>query len=827
MNKKLIVSLVVAGFSLSLILIYIFLGQYFTRLSRVDNIQFENNYLSWDKVNNSSRFNIVINGVSFETYENYIEYQTEQALILFEIQAVSSFNRLLNSRWRRVEFNKLPYVERIWINDGILRWDKVEKADSYYLLINEELTNVNDNYYRLNSGEEINVRIRPTRNNIGNIKFFSNFSDIFEARILEAPEVSFDQIQTRINWPAINNSTGYQVRIFLDKEMILEKQVIETFFTYDFLEAGKYYIYVQALAEGDTKFFSSAFSKQVTVTRLAAPTLLRLIEENNSELRFLIESLDTESFKIIIDEYQFESTNEFLFNNSEITNIQIEIFSLSNDPNSLNSLTSTIFAFQRNDSPSELRIENDILYWQSSAEFFMIKNGNEIFFTDNLFFSLRNALVMSSEISVKALSNGNNTLSSLFSETLTFIKLSAPENLFINNFLLSWKSEAENFIILINEIEVRVNSNMYLIREKDLRSVMDIRVIALGNGTTIVSSSESKTWRAYQLNTPVLKNNNDKLYWEEDTNRLYTHIVHNDNSTNISEAYWSFSNVEAGSHQFRIMFLGDNSRYFDSGISDTLSIEKLPTPIIASESDRFTWTTNNNGFELSVNGDNRFLTDNFYQPNFRRSGTHQIGVRALGNNNNIVSSTQAIITHEVEQLELRIDNFLIFTRNGINLLININRPVANAISYELFVNGNRVASFAFAHVIPVYSGQQFQISFRAIGDGMHFADSEVSVIQNVQILEETKDITLHFIAEDFFHLRFESVRAASGYEIVVIKYDAQNRLISDNSNNPVIQGDTLLAIDMTNVSRLVIRIKARSNQAGLYDSNFYTREFIL
>ncbi|MCL2522521.1 MAG: hypothetical protein FWE36_06645 [Erysipelotrichales bacterium] len=827
MNKKLIVSLVVAGFSLSLILAYIFAGQYLRRLSRVNNIYFENNYLSWDIVDNSSHFNIVINGVKFETEENLIEYQTDQPIVLFEIQAVSSFNRLLNSRWRRIEFVRLPDVERIWINDGILRWDKVENADSYDLIINDELLNVKENHFTLTSGEELNVRIRAIRNNRGANKFFSHFSNAFEAQILEVPVISFDQAQTRISWGYIENSTGYKIRIILNGAIILEENIRNNFLIHDFLKVGSYYIYVQALAEGDTSFFSSAFSSHFIVKRLSPPSLLHLVEENDDELRFLIESLETNRFEIIIDGLRFESGSEFLLNNLEAAELQIEIFGASNDSGTLNSLTSTIFTFQRNASPTELRIINDILYWDSSALSFMIKTGKQIFFTDNQFFSLRNISENSSEIKVRALSNGTNTLASAFSEILTFTKLSAPENIFINNFMLSWSSEAENFIVLINEREIPINAHQYLIQKTDLRAVMEIRVIALGNGKTIVSSSESEVWRAYQLTTPILENNNDMLFWDEDTNRLNTYIVHNANFFNIGDNYWSFSNIEAGSHTFRIMSLGDNSRYFDSAISETLVINKLMTPVITTKSDRFLWADSEHGFELTVDGNSFFVGNNFYIPKFRSGGIKQITVQALGNNGNVISSKPYTIAHEVKELELRIDNFLVFSRIGTNLLISLNRQVNNAINHELLLNGTVSAVFDFTYALSVISGQSLQVSFRAIGDRMHFADSEISISQTVQILEDTEDLSLHFIAEDFFHLRWEQVDDAAGYEIIVIKYDALGRLISDNSNNPVIQGDAVLAIDMTDVSRLVIMIRSRSNQAGFYDSNFYLREFRL
>ena len=183
--------------------------QQYTKLNTVTNISVENGNLIWDPVEDASSYLINIDTNNYLVNSNYFNLDdvTVSGAKTIQIVATSTGN-IINSSVSLFAGNILE-IPSITIDDDLIRWDAIENASKYVLLINGETIETNNNYYKLENAGIYSVRIKA----IGNpFNLSSGVSSSYNFRKLETPSAP-TIVNGIISWESVPYASSYTIVI--------------------------------------------------------------------------------------------------------------------------------------------------------------------------------------------------------------------------------------------------------------------------------------------------------------------------------------------------------------------------------------------------------------------------------------------------------------------------------------------------------------------------------------------------------------------------------------------------------------------------------------
>ncbi len=257
-----------------------------TRLSAVagEGISFttESGVLSWGKVEGAVKYHLVITGdLTVDTMVTLPRYElspTDDFTV--SITAIGDNNQLYNSPATEKTFLCLDTVTSLRVEDGMLKWNAVEKALGYRLRVNGTVQGgvITDCYYRgFPAEEQFTVSVLPIAANNAS---FATWSAPLVFTFLQTPVLKWNDYtldgtaNNNLYWNPVTGASGYEVRLAHNGTVIATEQLgagtVAFAHAYDLV--GEYTVSVRALAPANgNNRYASSFSTPITVKRLAAP----------------------------------------------------------------------------------------------------------------------------------------------------------------------------------------------------------------------------------------------------------------------------------------------------------------------------------------------------------------------------------------------------------------------------------------------------------------------------------------------------------------------------------------------------------------------------
>lgn len=178
-------------------------------------------------------------------------------------------------------YTYLGMVEDMEVDDGILKWNKVDGAEGYKITVNGVTRDVKKNEFELTENLTQAIRIQPYAANTGDKLYFAEWSEEKTYKLLSRPVLRWNSnlgmdgdINRSLYWSVIENCDGYEVRL-TDPSGVADiagrSNRENPSFGHAYRQVGRYKVEVKALAPmgGDT--CDSRWSEVMTVERLQAP----------------------------------------------------------------------------------------------------------------------------------------------------------------------------------------------------------------------------------------------------------------------------------------------------------------------------------------------------------------------------------------------------------------------------------------------------------------------------------------------------------------------------------------------------------------------------
>lgn len=466
---------------------------------------------------------------------------------------------------------------------GRLEWEEVSGDGllGYILKVNgEELPISTFNYRNVErKGEALSVQVKA-KGRVSSLD--SEYSEAYTLTVLSTPSNVVHQNQI-ISWNAVNNAQGYVVSIN-NVPYIVNPSILS--FEANLEQEGAYTIKVYATGDQTQKIFNSSMVT-LNVTRLFAPSSFEIVNGElvwssvlNSEGYLLKEDLE-EPFVLQQTKYKPAS-------NINAGEHVYEIRALGNGTTTLTSPASAGAYLTKLNAPENLRVENGVLAWDiniSTQYYILTINGEEIQITDKNITTYELTERYSAggySISIMAVGDGINSLTSAKSEIRQFIKLYAPTtfSLFRNRVEWNQPGYATYYELAVNGLSSIVNVNSCDITSDYQADTYYFKVRAFADG--YLKSDYSVIKSAKKLASPTLSVSNGVLTWNSITgaSEYQLDVGGTIVSTGVQTSYTFNNKAGDANYVVTIKAIGTNGTTFDSNISSSKTVFKLKTPEI-------------------------------------------------------------------------------------------------------------------------------------------------------------------------------------------------------------------------------------------------------
>lgn len=705
-----------------------------TILSAPKNLSYNSETFTWEKVDKATSYVLKIGNEEFPTTTNQYAYAAGTEDFAVSVYAVgNAANKIYDSAYSEEKtYTYIAPIEGLTVVDGKLKWTASKNAVRYKIKVNgivnnEELTT--NEYADLASGNSYRIQIYP----IGKGDFyFSRWSNEITLTILRSPVVSFgDGV---IRWNQVTGCSGYEVKITKGDRVVHTTSVgNETYvYNYEFADAGDYLVYVKATSLGEGGVYESKYSTAYSVKRLATPTNHKLanrpLEQNQVSVSFNA-SVGASSYALLADGVEIATTTKettFSVDLSKLTSKAIESVvnfkivargAVTSTGAVLDCKVPLEFNVTQLATPQNLSISGNQLSWDRvnhTSKYVLTIDGRRTEVTTTTF-TLTDMSAGEHSINVQAMGNGEEVITGSFSNTLKVKKLATPTNLVITNGNLTWGMvpSATGYKVTIGTETYHADTNAIPLLGY-ISSITEgvgtqISVYASGNGTDIIDSdvSATKTISKYARPTSV-KVMGDNLVWNPSSvNSIncnsYKLLISRDGGAEseilVSGSSYAMSNFAAGNYTVKVIALGDYVQTVDSPESDSFSFTKLGKieNLQKTADGKYTWDAviGAQGYEIKLSKDALWSTinTNEYTPVFTTEGLFEVSIRAIGNNNDIISSdvysfTQRVssMIQPVEQDELTNANAFKVEKSGNTIIVTI-RKQGLATGYKCIIGG--------------------------------------------------------------------------------------------------------------------------------------------
>ncbi len=651
-----------------------------TVLASPTNLTYDSEVFTWEKVNGATSYVIKIGNEEFTTNTNKYEYVAGTDDFSVSVYAVGkTADRIYDSKYSEAkQYTYIAPIEGLNVVDGVLKWTASNNAVRYKIKINgtvnnEELTT--NEYSALQSGTSYRIQILP----LGKSDFyFSHWSNEITINILRSPVVSYND--GAINWNQVTGCAGYELKITKGDSVVYTKTVGDETFTdnYDFDDAGDYLVYVKATTLGTGGVYESKYSTAYPVKRLATPSNAQIInrplEQNQVSVNFT-PSVGASGYALLANDVQIASIKSG------------STFSVD-----LSKMTS--------------KTEESVVNFQITALGLVTNEG----------------AILDCKIPLE------------FNVT----SLATPQNLMINGNQISWDTvnNTSKYIVTIDGNRTQLTTNSYTLTDLSAGS-HDVYVQAMGDGEAVITSGLSNKLDLTKLATPTsLVITDGNLTWGEVDGATGYKVILGTATYDADTAafnllgYESYISEGVGT-QISVYAIGNGGVIINSNVSATRTISKYNRPTsVQVNGDTLVWSPssvnsiNCNSYNLiiSKNGGEEYtvsLTGSSYLMSNFEAGSYTVKVVAVGD------LIQTIDSPESNQFSFtKLASISNVTKSGSTYTWE---NISGASGYEIKLSKDATwTSINTNSYTPNFTNEgQFEVSIRAVGDGVNTFDSEI------------------------------------------------------------------------------------------------------
>lgn len=776
-----------------------------TILSAPKNVRFsfDTKQITWDRVTGASAYSVSINSTETTVTTNNYQYTgDEDGNISIKVKAIApvdaSSTKKYDSKYTEaLSYTFLEKITEVHMEDGILTWNAVANATYYKLKLmtagaTTKVETVHENSYSgLQSGKTYSVEITAYG---ADDTYCPTTSKALTVNILAKPTLSFSHNTNAnstganvISWSPNNGEStrvgGYTLKIEKDSRVIFEEEFgpeVLSYNEFDFADEGRYTISVKANANQNTVGdFDSLYSDVWTVTRLSTVSSAEVLDNNTLQPKVKFSSVTgATAYSVKLNGTEIHSnltTTQFVMTFSNETSAAVtnhytisavantnSVARTSSLPSVMTySISVTKLATPTKPTISGTSISVNAIENAGRYEYALDNNATEI---SSNSFALPGLTAGDHAIKIRALSNSSNVVASDYSESLAIKKLDTPKNLKIVSGVASWGSvqNTTNFTIYMGTTKVNVDNQTQWTIDQTLLSISGtaLYIYARGNGAEIVDSENSAALKLYKLQTPTgLMADNDNIKWNSVSSASSYKVLVNGNDyyqSTFSSTSVANNQIAVGSQTLSVQALGDGKEYFDSEVSNVLTVTKLSTPVVTRVGSEYTWSTVSGaaGYLITINNDSISLAagEVSYNPSsyFKTPQNYTVKVRAIGNQqtteNVVISSDFMEISQVVKQIK-KPNMVGAYNPETGDVTLTVTTIEENKSGYIFFASGiNKDRQAENIYTERITEAGDYSYTAKIAGnvfasDGTYYVDSEHSSAYSFIVLQPVKNMT--------------------------------------------------------------------------------------
>lgn len=637
------------------------------------NVRYDGTTLTWQ--GNAASYEVNVNGKVSTVTGNSMDYNSENRDFNVTVKALGNYSSTYDSKTVSEDFYYLETVKELIVEDGIVKWDAVDRAESYRIRINgvtQSAVLTDTQYDGLPSGRSNDVQVMPV-NESGN--YFSSWSAEKTIYILDTPTVSWNndleldgEANNNLTWNAVNSANGYMARITLPDGTTKTETLsaAQMAFAHAYSDVGVYKVEVKATAAvGSADFYDSKYSEPYTIERLAAPKAAtqNFIVSNRDSLAqgFTVNFVPVSGASsyqlyrdgvlrdgkmttgVAITETGIVDTSTIAEQHYTYTVRSMGSFNASRREVKLPCLSEESLSFDITvlAAPQSLDMNGFTLSWASVSN----SNGYSVAYAGQTFtaqaetydLSILNA--GSYSVTVCARGNGSNVLASNFSSPVEIERLQAPTNIKITsaeNGTLTHDQVAnatsyQAFIDLSEQaLDENAWNNMYQFIETDGTTLLMIAVANYWNDNHTLyymTSQSSPTQQFIRLAAPKFPEgvfaDSNLMVWNAPSNintseytptyRVYSAIDEQIGGGDLNGTRYDISALEGGkSYTFLVKAIGNDTQYLDSDYSVAITVYKLAKPEFTIQNGQYVWQGVANASSYYMEIDGVMVTADFH-----------------------------------------------------------------------------------------------------------------------------------------------------------------------------------------------------------------------
>jgi hypothetical protein len=688
------------------------------------NLTYDGEHIRWNSVSNATGYSIKINDVptSVGNVTNYAYAAADGAALEISIAAVGNSDWLSSPYGATNSYTYLPAITSVRFDGGELTWDSIPGVSKYKLRFTNNGTvrpiiEVTTNKYygnELQAGKSLQIEVLaiPTQNNQ-----FSNWSSKLSVTMLSAPVLSVTKNGGNLvfSWAAGQNEgnnliSGYDFMVRnanTNTPVRTDPNVSPNNPSISIPEADPIFgtaatysvtVVAKAITDGAFAFGDSAASNAITVVKLATPTALKSTHNKEKQEAPTISwnaVAGSDGYVLSADGGEPVTTNStscaYPITGSTISStiVRLRITAkgtegvVNGNTVRLSSTASDELVITKLGTPGTPVLSEFKCSWAASADansgYQMSVGGNTLTTNQNSNVELSFPLVGGTyKLTVVALGNGSNVISSAPSQEMEFQKLFQPTGLTISaSRWLSWSINSNNNtvsyeIVGLNDRSVTGDNKYQMTRTEIPVGGISVRVRAHGDGTRSINSDMSNDITVYQLAKPTGFTTSDTgVSWTRPDNATFFEVTRTHDGSEDRECSGVANNITAamlyvGANNFKVVASranisdGIKSFYVDSEESDVYTVTKLvaPTVSVDAASGEYRWTyVDGHGYEVIFNGSSKTWNDknklsvSLSEFTGVSVANYDVKIRALGQGTaNTVSSNYVSFTQNVVRL---------------------------------------------------------------------------------------------------------------------------------------------------------------------------------
>jgi len=334
------------------------------KLEKPNNLTYDTEVIRWNVVEHASGYQVIVNGVTYNTATNEFSYTSSALDYEIEVLAVGAVWHI-PSEVASQTYERLSAVTEIAYENGYIVWTYASGDYEFIVTVNDVVYETTDTFIELNLIDGIyNVTIFVE--DPANVKLSAEtFSTTIEIGQLSAPTVSLNEGILTLD--TAHTDISYQIKINDDIINLTTN-------TYDLndLEPGTYMIEAKLISENDY-FIDSAYSSAVTVYKLEKPNNLTYDTE---VIRWNVVE-HASGYQVIVNGVTYNTaTNEFSYTSSAL-DYEIEVLAVGavwHIPSEVASQT-----YERLSAVTEIAYENGYIVWTyASGDYEFIVTVNDV-----------------------------------------------------------------------------------------------------------------------------------------------------------------------------------------------------------------------------------------------------------------------------------------------------------------------------------------------------------------------------------------------------------------------------------------------------------------